>query len=229
MARNNKPNTQDQEPEVVESNETEQTTEETVVQTTPEGVSELAQAIINADPKEQSKPVEPTPTPNPQEPVVTPTPVEATTSTAKSTVLTPVGPAAGIAEELAQYKEAMIPGKYVPAVTGAENQRKLFRLIERTINRVPDESFKDCMNTLLEWFHENENGVAGEAYVFRFPGEWRGTPDEYYAYIRLITLFRQLANPSTRAAVVATTGFEYYLQYGTTEAGRERLLAFFGK
>lgn len=242
MARN-KPNKQNQEDATVEDAVLDQETDaeveteeqgtaeqEHVTETSPEAVSELAQAVVNADPKQQdTKPVEPAPTPAPQEPVVVPPAIETPAPTVKSETPAPVGPAAGIAMELEEYAQAMKPGQYVPAATGADYQRKLYRLIERTINRVPDEAFKDCMDTLLGWFHDNINGVAGEAYVFRFPGEWRGTAEEYSAYIRLITLFQQLANPATRREVAATTGFEYYLQFGTTEAGRERVLAFFGK
>lgn len=131
--------------------------------------------------------------------------------------------------ELEDYANAMRPGLYVRPVEGAKLQLKLYRVIERLFNRFSNEDFQATMPVVLNWFKEHSNGVTGDAYLFRFTPEWTATPQERDAFIRLAKLLQLTADPKARTQILSNMNLDYYLETGLSEAGRERLLAFYGQ
>lgn len=134
-----------------------------------------------------------------------------------------------IALELEQYAQAMAPNHAISAQAGATWQVKLFRIIERTFNRVKAEDFQSCMDTLMAWFYANRETLTSDGYLFRFSPEWTATTDEYQAFTRFATLLKLTSDPKSRNLVLKDMNFEYYLAFGLTETGRERILAYFDK
>ena len=131
--------------------------------------------------------------------------------------------------ELEDYANAMRPGLYVRPAEGAKLQLKLYRVIERLFNRFSNEDFQATMPVVLNWFKEHSNGVTGDAYLFRFTPEWIATPQERDAFIRLAKLLQLTADPKARTQILSNMNLDYYLETGLSEAGRERLLAFYGQ
>lgn len=131
--------------------------------------------------------------------------------------------------ELEQYAEAMAPGKAQVGTAGATQQLRLFRLFDRVFNRVADQDFRPCMDTLVEWFNKHKAGVASEAYIYRFAAEWSATQDEFTAFTRFANMLVMCADPKSRSVLIGQLNFEFYQQYGLTEEGRGRVLAYFGK
>lgn len=131
--------------------------------------------------------------------------------------------------ELEDYANAMRPGLYVRPAEGAKLQLKLYRVIERLFNRFSNEDFQATMPVVLNWFKEHSNGVTDDAYLFRFTPEWTATPQERDAFIRLAKLLQLTADPKARTQILSNMNLDYYLETGLSEAGRERLLAFYGQ
>ena len=131
--------------------------------------------------------------------------------------------------ELEDYANAMRPGLYVRPAEGAKLQLKLYRVIERLFNRFSNEDFQATMPVVLNWFKEHSNGVTDDAYLFRFTPEWAATSQERDAFIRLAKLLQLTADPKARTQILSNMNLDYYLETGLSEAGRERLLAFYGQ
>ena len=131
--------------------------------------------------------------------------------------------------ELDQYAKAMQPGLAVPPAQGAVQQVKLFRVMERMFNRLTPEDFQVAMPKVLAWFNDNLDGVTSDAYLFRFSAEWTATANDYQAFVRLAKLLQLTADPKSNNTILPNMNFDYYLEYGLTDAGRERILAYYGK
>lgn len=131
--------------------------------------------------------------------------------------------------ELDKYAVEMASNRHIPGTVGANNQVKLYRLIDRVMNRVSKDDFAPCLNTLLNWFHENSNGVTSDRFLFRFSAEWSAGREQYDAFVRLATLCSLIADPKSRQNVIGTLNIPYYTAFGLSETGRERLLAFLGR
>lgn len=133
--------------------------------------------------------------------------------------------------ELDQYAAAMKPGIFISGSAGAVQQLKLYRLIDRVMNRVTAQDFIPCINTLLEWFDKHNKDLTSDQYLFRFAAEWSSTKESYEAFNRLATLCKLVASPLSRRQLIDSNSINinYLTAYGLTEKGRERLLAYLDK
>ena len=131
--------------------------------------------------------------------------------------------------ELDSYAQVMEPGKEVSGKEGARQQLRLFRIIERVFNRVENKDFKPCMDALIGFFHEHANDVTGDQHLYRFAAEWTAEAEEFTAFTRFVSLLSMTADPKSRELLVKNLSFEYYLEFGLTENGRQRVLAYYGK
>ncbi len=143
----------------------------------PADVQETAQGVEGAD----QGTVEETEEPNPDEPVQ----VLVSTSMAL------------LQQELAEYIEAMRPGREVSANDGMLMQVKLNALI-KSVLRQEGEEFISQMKYLLAAFEEHRGGVFGERYVFRFVDTVPLSRGDRTALERLVNLFMVTADAKSR-------------------------------
>lgn len=132
--------------------------------------------------------------------------------------------------ELEEYARKMKRGQYITPRDGATNQVKLYRLQQRVFNNVPEEDFEECLTVLLDWYNNNTDGVTSDAAINRFMPEWTGTKQDAEAFIRFNSFLATLAHPGARRPEIKRgVNVEFFLKYGLTGTGRERLLAFLGQ
>ena len=102
-----------------------------------------------------------------------------------------------VQQELAEYVEAMRPGREVSANTGMLMQVKLNALI-KSVLRQEGEEFVAQLNYLLAAFEEHREGVFGERYVFRFIDSVPLSRGDRTALERLVNLFIVTADAKSR-------------------------------
>lgn len=155
----------------------------TVEETTTAPAQETqAEETAGQDEEEPAAPeVEETEEPNPDEPVQ----VLVSTSMAL------------LQQELAEYIEAMRPGREVSANDGMLMQVKLNALI-KSVLRQEGEEFISQMKYLLAAFEEHRGGVFGERYVFRFVDTVPLSRGDRTALERLVNLFMVTADAKSR-------------------------------
>lgn len=100
-------------------------------------------------------------------------------------------------QELAEYVEAMRPGREVSANTGMLMQVKLNALV-KSVLRQEGEEFVAQLNYLLAAFEEHREGVFGERYVFRFIDSVPLSRGDRTALERLVNLFIVTADAKSR-------------------------------
>lgn len=132
--------------------------------------------------------------------------------------------------DLEQYEERMKLSRYTPPAEGAVQQVRLFRMQQRVFNNTTDDEFDECLTVLLDWYWQHADGIASEAGINRFMAEWTASKNEAEAFVRFNSLLMMIADPrSRRPDILSKINANYFLQYGLTGNGRERLLAFLGQ
>lgn len=102
-----------------------------------------------------------------------------------------------IEQALADYAEAMQPGKPVNATEGAAAQVQLFRAMQNVLRQEGSE-FTACFSTLLSFVNAHRKGVFNERYAFRFLDQVKLSAPERKNFERFLNLLLTTADPATR-------------------------------
>jgi hypothetical protein len=129
---------------------------------------------------------------------------------------------------LRTYIEQMAPRRPVTDAKIVEQQRLLFEAMTKAINDSGDD-FEKLLKTVFAIFEEHKNGVFHETRVFRGTENLPMSYEDRTAFLRLLNLFKLVANPQSRKLNLKQVDLHASLQYGVTELGRNRLMSFFGQ
>lgn len=136
--------------------------------------------------------------------------------------------AVGVLQTLEQYMTDMAPGKMVTDTIGARHQVLLFRCLQTAINTV-DKDFPLLFATILKVADDNIEGVFNARYLFRFMKDISLNADDRQAFMRILNLITTAAPVSGRANAVKFVDFGRTLEFGFSEEGKKKVLAFFNK
>lgn len=137
------------------------------------------------------------------------------------------GPSAMVGlTQVMEYIDKMRPGVSMSSIEGARNQASLYRAIKLIIEGSGDH-FRLSFSALLKLIDENQNGVFGERYIFRFMEDITLKTDEQNAFKRIINLLKVAAPVTNRAANLKTVSFTKSLQYELNDESKQRLLSYF--
>jgi len=125
-----------------------------------------------------------------------------------------------------EYMVAMKPGVTMSDDTGARNQANLYRAIRAIIENSGDD-FQLSFATLLKLFDEYKDGVFNERYIFRFIENLTLNMNDQQAYRRIVNLIKIAAPVQGRAEALKQLSFTKSLQFGFTDAGKQKVLTFF--
>lgn len=131
-------------------------------------------------------------------------------------------------QTLADYMENMAPRKVMAANDGARHQVALYRALTNIINNTTDD-FPAAFAAVLKLMDENRDGVFHESHVFRFMDVIALPEADRKAFQRLLNLLKLLAPTKGRKLAMGQVDFERSLEHGITEAGRQRVAAFFNR
>lgn len=198
--------------ETQEENQTSQDTEQTSEETS---VSNQDVSLVEQTNKAQV--VHQVSTPSPEKKV------PSQPSTQKSEGFTPVFK---IELDLNNYAEAMDKTKAINPEEGGRWQYSLFNTIKSILNAADQETFNKEWTTLLNYFNKNKDGIFNENFIFRFPQNWPGSPQEFTMHRRIVYTLIQTANPKTRNKTIADINMAMVTE-GMTQAQRNRLNAFY--
>ena len=190
------------------SQSTEQTTQDTSV---PE------QSVEHVEENKETQVVHKVSTPSPDKKV------SHQSSTQKPEGFTPVFK---IELDLNNYAEAMDKTKAINPEEGGRWQYSLFNTIKSILNVPDQETFNKEWNTVLNYFNKNKDGIFNENFIFRFPQNWPGSPQEFTMHRRIVYTLIQTANPKTRNKVIADINMSMVTE-GMTEKQRNHLNAFY--
>lgn len=133
-----------------------------------------------------------------------------------------------VISSIEQYISDMAPRKPVTQTSIDMNQVKLYRAIQMCINNL-DSEFKEIYTKILSMFEEHKGGAFRETHVFRGADTMPLPEDDRKAFHRLINLLKVTANPQSRSIALKQVDLQASTQYGITEVGRNRILAFYNK
>lgn len=131
-------------------------------------------------------------------------------------------------DRLVRYSTNMAPRKPVTDAQVAQNQVALYRTIQETINTEAID-FKLAFENLMSWFEENKKGCCHETRVFRGFENIELSVNDRKGFMNLLNLLKVLSNPQTRRLGLKQVNLDTSLQFGVTQQGRNRVLAYFGK
>jgi hypothetical protein len=192
--------------------ETSQSTEQTTQDTS---VSE--QSVEHVEENKETQVVHKVSTPSPDKKV------SHQSSTQKPEGFTPVFK---IELDLNNYAEAMDKTKAINPEEGGRWQYSLFNTIKSILNAPDQETFNKEWNTVLNYFNKNKDGIFNENFIFRFPQNWPGSPQEFTMHRRIVYTLIQTANPKTRNKTIAEINMSMVTE-GMTEKQRNHLNAFY--
>ena len=192
--------------------ETSQSTEQTTQDTS---VSE--QSVEHVEENKETQVVHQVSTPSPDKKV------SHQSSTQKPEGFTPVFK---IELDLNNYAEAMDKTKAINPEEGGRWQYSLFNTIKSILNAPDQETFNKEWNTVLNYFNKNKDGIFNENFIFRFPQNWPGSPQEFTMHRRIVYTLIQTANPKTRNKTIADINMSMVTE-GMTEKQRNHLNAFY--
>lgn len=132
-------------------------------------------------------------------------------------------------QQLDAYVEAMNPRRPLATSEGLKQQVTLYRVITNIINRVEDENFTAVFTALLQKFELHKNGALHEEYIFRFAEQIQLNENDRKAFHRLLNLIKVMAPVKSRDVAIKQVDFTASLNFGLTEPGRQRVLAYFKK
>lgn len=105
-------------------------------------------------------------------------------------------------------------------------QSGLFSAILNTLNN-NDQDFNKTWAKLLGIIKTNRSEAFHETVVFRYKAHSPMSGDRYAAYERLLTFMLLTADPKDRALVTKQFSFDKVCKFEVTEAGRQKLAAFY--
>lgn len=198
--------------ETQEENQTSQGTEQTSEET-----STSNQDVSLVEETNKTQVVHQVSTPSPEKKV------SSQPSTQKTEGFTPVFK---IELDLNNYAEAMDKTKAINPEEGGRWQYSLFNTIKSILNAADQETFNKEWTTLLNYFNKNKDGIFNENFIFRFPQNWPGSPQEFTMHRRIVYTLIQTANPKTRNKTIADINMAMVTE-GMTQAQRNHLNAFY--
>lgn len=136
--------------------------------------------------------------------------------------------ARAIINSIIQYMRAMAPGKSQTPENIQRQQMNLHAALTGAINRLEGD-FKSVWGGILRAFHEHggEGQVFHERYVFRQLENVPLAKDQREAFTRIVNMISLTADPQGRKAGLKQFDKDRTMQYGMTEAGRNKLLSFY--
>ncbi len=128
--------------------------------------------------------------------------------------------------ELTGYAEAMDKKNVMVPEVGGKWQYSLFKAIKSTFAAATQEAFNSEFNTILSFFNKNKDGIFNEKFIFRFPENWPGSPNEYTQNRRLVYLIIQTADSKARRKALDEINMEMVAE-GLTEPQKQMLFNFY--
>lgn len=128
--------------------------------------------------------------------------------------------------ELTGYAEAMDKKNVMVPEVGGKWQYSLFKAIKSTFAAATQEAFNSEFNTILSFFNKNKDGIFNEKFIFRFPENWPGSPNEYTQNRRLVYLIIQTADPKARRKALDEINMEMVAE-GLQEDQKQKLFNFY--
>lgn len=110
---------------------------------------------------------------------------------------------------------------------GALLQYTFWKLLKYVIEGTSDTNFKKAWSLVLAYFHNDETGVFGERYVFRFAEYWNWSKDELDGFQRLVNLIRISANPETRSKIKSKVDVQRSVEKGINPDAANRIIGFY--
>lgn len=132
-----------------------------------------------------------------------------------------------IESQLNNYAAAMDPKQPTTQEDQGRWSYTLFQLIRSTLVSTPEESFRAEWAAILGYFQKNAENIFNENFLFRAPHHWTGSDAEFATFRRIAYVLIETANPQTRQKALARLNLER-ATVGLPEAGRNRLLSFYG-
>ena len=128
--------------------------------------------------------------------------------------------------ELTGYAEAMDKKNTMVPEQGGKWQYNLFKAIKSCFAAASQDVFNAEFGTVVNFFQKNKDGIFNEKFIFRFPENWPGSPNEYTQNRRLVYLIIQTADPKTRKKALEQINMEMVAE-GMTEAQKQMLFNFY--
>lgn len=128
--------------------------------------------------------------------------------------------------ELSGYAEAMDKKNVMVPEQGGKWQMSLFKAIKSCFAAASQEVFNAEFGTVLNFFNKNKDGIFNEKFIFRFPENWPGSPNEYTQNRRLVYLIIQTADPKGRKKALEQINMEKVAE-GMTEPQKQMLFNFY--
>ena len=128
--------------------------------------------------------------------------------------------------DLISYAEAMDNKKSIVPEEGGKWQYSLYNTIKSVLGAKNQEDFNKEFNTILAFFLKNKDGVFNEKWIFRFPEQWPGSPNEFNFFRRIVYLIIQTADPKGRKKALEDINMEIVTQ-GLPENQRNMLFNFY--
>jgi hypothetical protein len=154
-------------------------------------------------------------------------------STALADVLNKIetthGPAAMVGlMQVFEYIEHMKPGRTISVAEGVRRQADLLRGLKNIIENSGN-AFTIVFSALLKTIDENVGvqGAFNDKYLFRFFENVTMSPADQQAFRRLMNLFKETAPVNRRSDASKIISFTKSLQYGLTDAGKQRILTYY--
>lgn len=127
-----------------------------------------------------------------------------------------------------KYMSDMAPNKPVNEQTGAKYQATFYSALDTMFNRLDDQDFNELYRALLLMFEEHKDGVFSDERVYRFVEHWPLTEAQNAAMKRLLNLMLVTRNPATRhISIKDLKNWDYILEFGLTDRGRNRIRNFY--
>lgn len=134
--------------------------------------------------------------------------------------------AKAIVNAILTYVKEMAPGKSQTAETIQRQQVNLNSALSGAINRL-DGEFKSVWGGILRLAHEHRDGVFHDRYIFRQLQNAPLNSTQRAFFERTMNMIKLTADPQGRKAGLKQFDKDRTMQHGMTEAGRNRLLAFY--
>lgn len=129
-------------------------------------------------------------------------------------------------QRIMEYAVKMNPTKPIENTDGAKMQGSLFKIIQNVINR-EETYFRQIFTAILAIFTHDKSGAFKEANVYRFMDNIAINDIERKAFVRLLNMIRLLGPKESRATALKQIDMTQTLQFGLTDAGRQRVFSFF--
>jgi hypothetical protein len=155
--------------------------------------------------------------------------VSAQLSSLLGTIESTYGPVALVGlMQVFEYIEHMKPGKTISVSEGVRRQADLLRGIKNIIEN-SGSAFPMVFSALLKTVdeHSGNNAVFNDKYLFRFFENVSMSTTDQQAFRRLMNLFKVTAPVNQRTNLGRVISFTKSLQYGLTEAGKQRILNYY--